>query len=427
MWPFQRNAAPVQREEPTFKNASPENPSTSLSNPSAWLIDSFGGAQSYAGPMVTERSAIRSTTVFRCVSLISGLIAGLPLTVYEREKDGRRVADNHRLYPILHDQPNDLMGSFTWRELISVDLLLGGNHYSWIERDNANRVTGLLPIQRNAAIPYRYKGRTRYLVTLTQLDTGETAREIDIDQSDMLHIPGIGFNGLKGISPIADVGRQSVGLDLAIGETMSRLHSNGVRPSGTVKVDPGVSPEAFKRMRSEFNELYSGSSNAGKTIFLDKGSEFQQLSLSPEDAQTLESRRFQVTDICRLYGVPPHLVCETDSSTSWGTGIEQQSLGFLRFTLEPWLKRIEDEIQRKLFLGTRFYVEFDRDAILAMDAKTRAEMFSSGIQNGYIQPAEARRKMNLPFVPGSDRLLINSTLQPLDQAGKEPPQPGAKP
>jgi HK97 family phage portal protein len=159
---------------------------------------------------------------------------------------------------------------------------------------------------------------------------------------------------------------------------------------------------------------------------LDAGMTWTAMQISPLDAQTLDNRRFQVADICRIFGVPPHLVGETDKSTSWGSGIEQMTIGFLLFTLEQWLTAIENELNIKLFEGTPFYAEFNRDALTAMDAKTQAELLASGIQNGWMKPNEARKLKNLPAEPGGDRLYVNSTLVPLEMAGaQKQPEPAA--
>jgi HK97 family phage portal protein len=415
MWPFNRNKPVPGMATDALQAASIENPSTPLSGAALGLASLGGSGSSLAGPPVNEGSALRSTTVFRCVAIISGLIASIPLSVYEHEKNGRRQAKDHRLYPLLHDAPNALMGSFTWRECLMTDLLLGGNTYSLVGRDNGNRVKDLLPLPRRSVEPFRQNGRTRYRVTL---DQGGNATSFEVDQSEMIHVPGLGFDGLKGISPINNVGRQSIGLDLALAEHTSRLHANGVRASGILEIPSSIDRDGIERLRGQFESMYSGNANVGKTIYVDKDTKYTPISMSPEDAQTLESRRFQVADICRIFGVPPHMVGETDKSTSWGAGIEQQSLGFLRFTLEPWLKRIEDELQRKLFAGGNFYCEFDRDALLAMDSAARSAALAGGIQNGYLQPAEARRKLNLPFVEGSDRLFIQTNLHPLGTAAQ---------
>ena len=416
MWPFEQKQR-VERVEPTFdvRAASPENPTTSLSNPADWLVSVMGGGPTQAGPVVNEQSAIRSTTVFRCVSLLAGLIAWLPMMVYHRSPSGRKVADSHRLYPLLHDSPSDLMSGFIWRELMAVDLLLGGNHYSLIEYDGAARVVGFIAVPRNAVRVEKIKGRLRYFVTYS--DGVE-----DYDQSDMLHVPGLGFDGIRGISPIAAVSRQAIGLSLAMEEFAGRMHSNGARPSGVVKGSEGLGKDvqAFRRLKAEFEAAYAGLSNAGKTIFLDKGMDWTPMQISPQDAETLESRRFQISDIARAFGVPPHMVGETDKSTSWGSGIEQMTIGFLTFSLAPWLSRIEGELNRKLFSGSPYYAEFNRDALLALDSAAQAALFASAIQNGWMKPSEVRRLKNLPAETGADRLFIQSNLTPIAQAGTAP-------
>ena len=418
MWPFSKKEPVRDRVEPVL-NASPENPSTTLANPADWLVSIMGGGPSIAGPVVNEQSAMRATTVFACVSLVSGLIASLPLVIYERGDKGRRVADDHPLWPLLHADPNDSMSGFTRKELISVDLLLGGNHYSPVEYNGAGRVTGLFPIPRNAVTPYRTpKGRLRYRVSLP--DGVE-----EVDASDMVHIPGLGFDGIQGLSAISNA-RQAIGLSLAMEEGMARMHANGTRPSGVVSAEDGWGKDpkvALQRVRAQFEQAYSGLSNAGKTLFLDKGMKWSAMEITPADAETLAQRRFQIADICRVFGVPPFMVGETDKTTSWGSGLEQQTLGFLQFSLNRWLKRIEGELNRKLLPGARFYVEFDRDALLAMDATARAALFSNMVQNGGMTPNEVRRKQNLPDMDGGDQLFINSACVPLEKAGADKAAP----
>lgn len=424
MWPFSRKAASppaASRIEPIL-NASPENPTTSLANPADWLVSIMGGGPSIAGPVVNEQSAMRATTVFACVSLVSGLVASLPIVIYERAKSGRRVADDHPLWPILHGDPNETMSGFTWRELIGVDLLLGGNHFSPIEYNGAGRVTGLFPIPRNSVAVFRTpKGRLRYRVSLP--DGVE-----EVDAADMLHVPGLGFDGIQGISAISNA-RQAIGLSLAMEEGMARMHANGSRPSGVVSAEDGWGKdprEALQRVRAQFEQAYAGLPNAGKTLFLDKGMKWSAMQINPVDAETLAQRRFQTADICRVFGVPPFMVGETDKTTSWGSGLEQQTLGFLQFSLNRWLKRIEGEINRKLLAGGAFYAEFDRDALLSMDATSRAAFFSNMVQNAGMTPNEVRRKQNLPDVDGGNQLFINSACVPLDKAGADAAPPLAK-
>lgn len=392
-----------------IRAASPENPSTPLSNPDRWLTDSFGGTSS-SGVVVNDRTAMQSSAVFACVSLNAGMVASLPLKIYEDRDTGRKVAKSHPLYSMLHDEPNQAMTSFAWRELIMVNAQLSGNHYSMIQRNGAGRAVGLTPIMPKLVRPYMDRGRIVYEV---RTDGGM----ILVDQEDMIHIPGLGFDGIVGMSVIGTVGANPIGTALALEKYVGALHRNSARPSGVLEVPSRISKEGLDSLKSAFNSSYSGPDSGGKTIFIDQGTKWTPTTISPADMETLDSRRYQTTDICRIFGVPPHMIGETDKATSWGTGIEQMTLGYLRFGLEKWLSRIEHELQRKLFSGSRFYAEFDRDAVLAMDAKTQAEVMASNIQNGIMTPNEARRKLNRPDDEDGDQLFIQSNLQSLKSTG----------
>lgn len=419
MWPFSRepDRSPVVRIPPTFSNATLENPNTSLANPAEWLVDVLGGGPTYAGPHVSETTAMRNTAVFRSVALKAGVIASLPLKVYKRTPKGREEAVDHRLAPLLDSEPNDLMSAFIWKELIAANLMLAGNHYSVIEYDNASRVVGLLPVIPQKTEVERVNGRNRY--TFRFVDGKEV-----LDQVDVVHVPGVGFDGMKGISPIAWAGRQPVGIALAMEEFVGRIHANSARPSGWMALPPKITPEGVTRLRLEFDKMYAGAGSAGRTMLLDHGSQWNSMQLSLEDAQTLESRRFQVADIARLFGVPPHLIGETDKTSSWGTGVEQITIGFQKFNIDPELTRIEGELNRKLFAWP-FYCEFNRDALNAMDAKTQAELFASAIQNAGMTPNEVRRRRNLPDVDGGDELYLQGATVPLSMAGKQQQAPSA--
>lgn len=398
-----------------FKKAknSIENPETPLSNPAQWLLDMFGGGPTYAGVQVTETTAIRSTAVYACVSLIAQSVASLPLLVYERRDSGRRVATEHDYFALLHDQPNAAMTATVFRELLMTHLLLSGNAYAAIWRDKANRAVELLPVHPHSVRVERVKGRLRYRITLQ-----EGGEEV-LDQGDMLHIPGLGFDGLKGLSPISAVAKQAVGLALATEEHGARFFKNAAQPSG-VLLHPGkISPEAAERLKRSFAEAHSGLSNTGKAILLEEGMKWEQVTMSAQDAQYLETRRFQVAEIARVFRVPLHMIQETEKSTSWGTGIEQQSIGFVMYTLRPWLVRLEQEINRKLFVGSRrlnrYYAEHNVSGLLRGDAKARKEYYAGAITNAWMTPNEVRRLENLPPIKGGDKLFIQSNMVPVDQ------------
>ena len=348
--------------------SSPENPSTPLSDPEAWLVDWATNGSMYASGSMTDAgipvgkiSAMRASAVFRCVSLLAGAVAGLPWGVFRDGPGGKLAIPGHYAYRLLHDSPNDLMTSFTFRELMVLSLLLDGNFYAVIGWDNAGRAVELIPYPSEAVQVVRAGGKVGYRVATA--GNGQ----IEVPSGDMIHVLGPSFDGIKGMSVFASVARQSIGLGLA-------------------------------------------------------------LEISPADAQTLESRRFQVTDIARIFGVPPHLIGETDKSSSWGTGIEQMTLGFNTFTLAPWLRRIEQEFNRKIF-SKGDYCEFCVEGLLRGDSASRSAYYASAIQNGWMTPNEARRKENMPDEKGGDRLFIQTNLQPVEMAGKEPaqnadPQPG---
>jgi HK97 family phage portal protein len=420
-WKPWRWVGAVRRDPASIQAASPENPSTNLANPDSWLLDAMGGGDTWAGVRVSEQSAMRSATVFRCVTLKSGVIAGLPLQVFQHTAGGRKLARDHRLYPLFQIEPNPVMSAFMWKEMIVADLMLTGNHYSRIERDNANRVVGLAPIQPQHVTPARVGRRNVYHVaTRAGIET--------YDQSDIVHVPGCGFDGIRGISPIQWAGRQAIGLSLATMEFMGRTFSNGAHFTGIVTVPKGTGEEQFKRFKAQFGQRNIGLANAGGVFFGDDGTKFERLQMSLHDAQTLEAMKAGVVEIARMFGVPLHLIAETEKSTSWGTGIEQMTLGFQKFGLDPDLSRIEAELNRKLFKGTDFYCEFNRDALNAMDAKAQSELYAGAIQNAIMTPNEVRRLKNLPDDPAGDKLLIQGATVPLADAGEQPTsQPPERP
>jgi len=422
MWPFSKREAP-ERREPTF-SASLENPNVPINQETLAII--IGGGPTMAGPHVNERSSLRSVDVFRCVSILSGIVASLDLNVYHLEDAGRKLAVSHRAFPLLRDAPNDFMTAFVWNEIMMVHCLLWGNHYSIIEYDNAHRIVGFVPLLPWQVEPFRTEdGRLAYRV---RLDDGS---EI-VDQEDMIHIPGLGFDGLRGLSVISAVGRQAIGTSLAMEEFTARLHSNGVRPSGIGTAKEGISPAAFNRMRQQFENHYSGVGNAGKTLWVDSGTSWVQTQISPVDAETLATRRYSTAQLCNIFGVPAMLLNENADMTAWGAGIEQIMLGFQITTINPLLRRIEGEFNRKLFLGTRYRAEFDREGLIVMDAKAKAELYSKLAGTAILKPNEARQKLNLPSAgePG-DKLYMQGAMRSLDalaeastdSGGKEPAGP----
>lgn len=411
------------RGAPAIRAASPENPSTSLADPASWLVDwSTGGNGGTFGPPVSERTAMAVSAVYRCVSLLSGIVAQLPLRVYERTSKGRREAPEHPLQPFFSVAPfpGRPMTAFTWRELWQINQLLWGNHYSIIRRDWRGRVNGFEIVMPWDGEVYRLDHRNKYRCVIWDSSFGPVAEGVTQrvewhDQEDMIHIPGLGFNGVTGLSRIRAHARNAVALSALLEEQQGRVHENAAKPSGLLEVPAKISKEAFDRLKAAFNETNTGRFNAGKVVFADKDVKFTPLQMKPEDMQTLDARRFQIADVARFYGVPLHLLNETEKATSWGSGLSEQTLGLLIYTVDPDLARIEAELNYKLFYGSDFYVEFDRDALMAMDPLKAAQVAQTEIASGVLTINERRRHKNRPPVPNGDEPLINTTNQPLDR------------
>jgi len=388
----------------------------------SWL--GLAGAPAW-GPPVTERSAMAVSAVYRCVTLLSGLIASLPLKVYTPDADGSHTeAPANRVAALLEGRPHPRypMTAYQWRELWGLNFLLGGNHFSAMRYDGAGRLIGFEP----CPVPS--------WVTVVKLATGRLGYRFnwpdrpaeDLDHADVIHITGPGFDGIRAPSRIAYNARNAVSLAQVLGDSAGYMHENGAKMSGMVTVPHNIERAEKDRIEARFAARVQGRENAGRVLFVDKDTTFTPMQMNAEDLALIESRRFQIEDICRFFGIPPHLVGESAAATSWGTGIEQQTLGFLRYTLNSDLKRIEAELNAKLFPGSSTFVQFDRDAMLAMDAKTLAEVNSLRIGSGQRTINEVRRRDHLPPVAGGNEPLVNSTMIPLARAIKGTP-PNAPP
>jgi HK97 family phage portal protein len=435
-WPFSRSEENVAgRIEPKLLAASPENPSTNLADPASWLTDwAHGGTQGSFGPHVSERSAMANSAVYRCTVLISGAGAGMPLKIYKRTPDGREEAPNHRLQPYFQVTPfpGRAMTSYVWRELWLVNILLWGNHVSIIRYDGAGRIIGFEVVMPWDVEVYRINHRNVYRCVIWDssfgpVNEGVTQRVEWHDQEDVIHIPGPGFNGVTGLSRIRASARNAIALASVLEEQTGRVHENAARPSGLATVPPKISPDGFNRFKAQFADMNTGRANAGKVIFGDKDTTFTPFQMTPEDLNTILFRGYQVADISRFFGVPLHLLNSIDKSTSWGTGLSEQTLAFLIYTLDPDLSRIEAELNYKLFYGSEYYVEFDRDALMAMDPLKASQVAQTEIASGVLLINERRRHKNRPPVENGDQPLINSTNVPLAKIFLPGAQPATDP
>ena len=372
-----------------------------------------------SGKSVTAQSAVQLTTVYACVRVIAETIASLPLNVYEDTEHGSVKAMEHPLQRLLHDEPNPEMTSFVWRETMLSHLLLWGNSYSQIIRSGRNGIVGLYPL-----LPDHMNVDRNSKGVLTYTYTTSDGKTVQLDPEDVLHIPGLGFDGVVGYSPIA-LEKNAIGLGIAAEEYGSTFFKNGARPSG-VLTHPNTVRDP-KRLRDNWNATYGGSSNGGKVAILEENMSFTPISLPNNEAQFLETRRFQVEEICRIYRVPPHLVGNLDRAT-FGN-IEHQSIDFATHTIRPWLVRIEQAMNRALFAdsekagsagGRRFYVQFNLDGLMRGDYKSRMEGYAIARQNGWMSANDIRALENLNPISeeeGGSTYLVNGNMVPVNLCG----------
>lgn len=375
----------------------------------------FGTGSS--GKSVTPSSALQMSAVYACVRVISETVASLPLGVYEETETGSRKAVDHPLYHLLHDEPNPEMTSFTLRETMMSHLLLWGNSYCQIIRSGRNSILGLYPLLPDQMVVDRdSRGQLTYTYTTSE---GRTVR---LDPTEVLHIPGLGFDGVMGYSPIA-LEKNAIGLGLAAEEYGGKFFNNGARPSGVLKHPNTV--KDVKKLRENWEAVYGGSANAGRTAVLEEGMDYKPISMSNNEAQFLETRKFQVSEICRIFRVPPHMIGDLEHATF--SNIEHENISFAVHTIRPWLVRIEQSMDRQLFPEMekgRFHSQFNLDGLMRGDYKSRMEGYAIARQNGWMSSNDIRMLENLNPIPeeeGGNAYLVNGNMISISAAQKALP------
>lgn len=379
----------------------------------------FGGTTS--GKPVNEHTAMQMTAVYSCVRILSEAVACLPLHVYKyNDNGGKEKAINHPLYRLLHDEPNPEMTSFAFRETLMSHLLLWGNAYAQIIRNGKGEVVALYPLMPNKMTVDRdNKGNLFYLYTRSIEDAPlNGGNQVYLSPTDVLHIPGLGFDGLIGYSPIA-MAKNAIGMAIACEEYGAKFFANGAAPGGVLE-HPGVVKDPAK-VRESWNSVYQGSGNAHKIAVLEEGMKYQSIGISPEQAQFLETRKFQINEIARIFRVPPHMVGDLEKSSF--SNIEQQSLEFVKYTLDPWVIRWEQAMARILFSvseKSQHFIKFNVDGLLRGDYQSRMNGYATGRQNGWLSANDIRELENLDKIPadlGGDLYLINGAMTKLMDAG----------
>jgi len=388
---------------------------TTLSNPDRWLVEELGGGKAKSGVVVNEQSALRVTAYLAAVKIISETVASLPLIVYRRlQPRGKERAPDHPLYTVLHDQANSEMTAYQFRETLQGHICNWGNGYAEIERDGAGRVIGLWPLLPDRTWPERdpVTQRIRYRTTLPDGD------QVILPYERVLHIPGFGYDGLVGHNPVR-LAREAIGMALATEEFGASFFGQGATPSGVVEYPNTLSDEAYERYVKSVREAYEGLSKAHRLMILEQGLTFKQITIPPEEAQFLETRKFQVSEIARIFRVPPHMLGDLERATF--SNIEHQSIEFVVHTIRPWLVRWEQAIRMKLLTPAErreFFAEFLVDGLLRGDIKSRYEAYAVGRQNGWLSANDIREMENMNPIPGGDVYMVNGNMMPVEQAGE---------
>lgn len=389
-------------------------------NRTAGSAYSFFLGASTSGKRVNERSAMQMTAVYSCVRILSEAVASLPLHVYRLTDTGSEKATTHPLYTVLHDEPNPEMTSFVFRETLMTHLLLWGNAYAQIIRNGKGEVVMLYPLMPDRMTVDRDEnGKLYYEYMVSQDDAGsQKSGTVRLSPSEVLHVPGLGFDGLVGYSPIA-MAKNAIGLAIATEEYGSKFFANGAAPSGVLE-HPGVLKDPNK-LRESWTKTFGGSQNANKIAVLEEGVKYTPISISPNEAQFLETRKFQIDEIARIFRVPPHMIGDLEKSSF--NNIEQQSLEFVKYTLDPWVSRWEQSIVRTLFSPEekkQYYVKFNVDGLLRGDYESRMRGYATARQNGWMSANDIRELENLDQIPdedGGNLYLINGNMLPLKKAG----------
>ena len=383
---------------------------------------SFFFGSTSAGKPVNEQTAMQMTAVYSCVRILSETLAGLPLHIYQyNDSGGKEKHLKHPLYKLLHDEPNPEMTSFAFRETLMSHLLLWGNAYAQIIRNARGEVVALYPLMPNKMTVDRdSNGRLFYLYQRSNEDTPSLGKnsQVYLSPSDVLHIPGLGFDGLVGYSPIA-MAKNAVGLAIATEEYGAKFFANGAAPGGVLE-HPGTIKDPLK-IKESWNSAYQGSGNSHRVAVLEEGMKYQPIGISPEQAQFLETRKFQINEIARIFRVPPHMLADLEKSSF--SNIEQQSLEFVKYTLDPWVVRWEQSMCRALLMESeksKLFIKFNVDGLLRGDYVSRMSGYATARQNGWMSANDIRELENLDRIPaelGGDLYLINGAMTKLQDAG----------
>jgi HK97 family phage portal protein len=389
------------------------------------LAELFGVKPVSSGVSVTEEQALALTAVWACVQLIAGTLGSLPLLVYKRlPNGGKERMPQNPLYRLLHDQPNPEMTSTTFRETLQAHVLLWGNGFAEITTNGAGRPAALWPIEPWRVTAFRDGRALRYRVN------NQNATDTILRPEQILHVPGLSGDGVWGYSVIRKA-REAVGLGLATEKFGATFFGQGATFGGVLTHPARLSDPARDNLTKSINNRHQGVDRAHNFIILEEGIKYDRLGIPPEDAQFLETRKFQRAEIASLFGVPPHMIGDVERSTSWGTGIEAQSIGFVTYNLRRWLVRWEQELTRKLIASLEMnqqMIEFLVDGLLRGDTTTRYAAYNIGRNGGWFNADDIRELENMnPLPDGQGKLYLVPSNMTTPDLLANPPEPAPAP
>ena len=397
---------------------------SNLATPEKWLVDWFsGGIESTSGVRVTTATAMRFIAVYSCIDILSRTVGSLPLYLYRRlPEGGKELARKHPLFSLIRRQPNPEMTSMRYFSTQQGHLASGGNAYSYIEWGGNGYPRALWPLKPDRVQPSRSDGRLKYKYYPGSEDK-KHVEGFEIPPGYVLHIPGFGYDGLMGYSPIS-LAREAIGLGMAAEEFDARYFGSGTHPGMIIEHPGKVDPKIKADLKSSLKESYSGLGKAHQMMLLEDGMKASPITINPEDSQLLETRKFQVNEIARLYHVPPHMIADVEKTTSWGTGIEELNIGFITHTMRPWFVLWEEELGRALLLDSEkdeYFFEFDMSQLLRGDTLKQMQAWVLAKRNGIYNADEIRGWDNHNPIPGGlgKEFIIEKNMIGLSDMGTD--------
>ena len=390
---------------------------STLREPDAALVAMFGGNPTAAGVSITPESALTIPSVYAAVSLVAETIGHFPIKVQRSTEAGHEDDRQHPLWSVLHDLPNPELTSIEMRSAQQGHLMLRGNAYAEIERDTSGRVRALWPLRPDMMTVTR--DAKKRIVYLYRMPNGQDVKWIwnsaTTQPAPILHVRGFGSDGLIGYSP-ATLHRETLGLSLAASEQGARFFSNAARPSGVLTTDVELSDEGRARLKKAWDATTRGLENAHRVAVLEQGIKWQQISFSPEDSQMLETMRDSDARIAAIFKVPPHMIGQVERSTSWGSGIEQQNIMFLQFSLMPWIVRWEQACARDLLSVKGFathQIKFVVQSLLRGDLTSRTQFYQALYDRGVFTVNTILRleDMNTIGAEGDTRYVMGNLMK----------------